>query len=72
METSLHAGPPEPGSIREKELKSNCQHMRHKLQDVIDRRRNGHSKESVPFIDALLQSGVTDKQVSNGFIFTDS
>ena len=64
IEKTLHVGPPEPGSVREKELQSCCQQMRCKLQDVIDKRRNGQSMESVPFIDALLQSGVPDKQVS--------
>ena len=63
METALYAGPPKPGSVREKELKSCCEQMRCKLQDVIDRRRNGQSKDSIPFIDALLQSGVSDQQV---------
>ena len=63
METALYAGPPEPGSVREKELKSYCEQMRYKLQDVIDRRRSGQNKDRIPFIDALLQSGVSDQQV---------
>lgn len=50
--------------MREKELISYCQQMKDKLQDVIDKRRNGESKDNIPFIDALLQSAVPDKQVS--------
>jgi len=63
-EQCLRVGPPEPGSTRELELKDSCQQMKNKLQHVIDRRRNGEDQSSIPFIDALLQSGVPDEQVS--------
>ncbi|XP_065913881.1 cytochrome P450 20A1-like isoform X2 [Dysidea avara] len=63
IEQCLRVGPPEPGSTREIELKDNCQQMRVRLQHVIDRRRSGDDQSTVPFIDALLQSGVPDEQI---------
>ena len=58
-------GPPEPGSAREKLCNDYSQQMKDTIQKVITRRRNGEDgEESVPFIDALLQSGMPDEQVS--------
>ena len=65
MEQRLHIGPPEPGSDREKEFNDGVQQITSKIQSVIDRRRNGEEQDNIPFIDALLQSGVPDEQVSN-------
>ena len=41
------------------------QQMKDTIQKVITKRQNGEGEESIPFIDALLQSGVPDKQVSD-------
>ena len=65
MEQNVLVGPPEPGSARERMFKDYSQQMKDTIQKVITSRRNGEEKESVPFIDALLQSGVPDEQVSN-------
>ena len=63
MEQRLHIGAPEPGSDREKEFDDGVQQIQNKIQNVIDRRRNGEEQDSVPFIDALLQSSVPDEQI---------
>ena len=63
MEQTLHIGPPEAGSDREKEFNDGVQQIQDRIQNVIDRRRNGEEQEDIPFIDALLQSGVPDEQV---------
>jgi len=68
MEQRLHIGPPEPGSDREKEFNDGVQQMTNIMQSVIDKRRNGEEQDDIPFIDALLQSGVPDEQVSNRYI----
>ena len=65
MEQNLFAGPPQPGSARERMFKDYSQQLKDTIQKVITKRRNGEETESVPFIDALLQSGVPDEQVSN-------
>ena len=64
MEQNLFVGPPQPGSARERMFNDYSQQMKDTIQKVITKRRNGEEKESVPFIDALLQSGVPDEQVS--------
>ena len=64
MEQRLHIGPPEPDSDREKEFNDGVQQIRNRLRSVIDRRQNGKEQESIPFIDALLHSGVPYEQVS--------
>ena len=64
MEKFLVLGPPEPGSVREKLLNDYHQLMKDTIQRVITKRHNGEGKESIPFIDGLLQSGVPDEQVS--------
>ena len=63
MEQRLHIGPPEPGSDREKEFNNDLQQIQNRLQNAVDRRRNGEEQDDIPFIDALLQSGVPDEQV---------
>ena len=63
MEQRLHIGPPEPGSDREKEFNNGLQQIQSRLQNAVDRRRNREEKNDIPFIDALLQSGVLDEQV---------
>ena len=65
MEQNVLVGPPQPGSAREKMFNDYSQQMKDTIQKIITKRRNGEEKESVPFIDALLQSGVPDEQVSN-------
>ena len=64
MEQNLLIGPPEPGSTREKMRDECIQQMRDAIQRVITKRRNGEEEETIPFIDALLQSGAPDEQVS--------
>ena len=64
MEQRLHIGPPEPGSDREKEFNDGVQQIKNRIQNVIDRRRNGEEQDDIPFIDALLQSSVPDEQVN--------
>ena len=59
----MHIGPPESGSSREKEFNSNREQLRQRIQNVISRRQDGEEEESIPFIDALLQSGVPEEQV---------
>ena len=59
----MHIGPPEPGSDREKEFNDGVQQMRDKILSVVERRQSGEEKEDIPFIDALLQSGVSHDQV---------
>ena len=68
MEQNLFAGPPQPSSARERMFKDYSQQLKDTIQKVITKRRNGEETESVPFIDALLQSGVPDEQVSNSTI----
>ena len=63
MEQRLHIGPPEPGSDREKEFDDGVKQIQNKIQNIIDRRRNGEDQDDIPFIDALLQSSVPDEQV---------
>ena len=65
MEKILFLGPPEPGSAREKMFNDYRQQMKDTIQRVITKRHNGEGKESIPFIDGLLQSGVPDEQVSS-------
>ena len=64
METILYLGPPEPGSAREKMFNDYRQQMKDTIQRAITKRHNGEGKESIPFIDGLLQSGAPDEQVS--------
>ena len=64
MEQRLYIGPPEPGSDREKEFNDGVQQIKNRIQNVIDRRRNGEEQDDIPFIDALLQSSVPDEQVN--------
>lgn len=63
MEQRLHIGPPEAGSEREKEFESSVQYMRNAVLNVVNRRRDGIESQDIPFIDALLQTQVPDKQV---------
>ena len=65
MEQTMFVGPPQPGSAREKMFNDYSQQMKDTIQNVITKKRNGVEEESVPFIDALLQSGVPDEQVSD-------
>ena len=68
MEQRLHIGPPEPGSDREKDFNDGVKQIKDIIQNVIDRRRNGEEQDSIPFIDALLQSSVPDEQASRFFL----
>jgi len=63
MEQRIHIGPPEPGSGREKEFNDGVQEIRDKILNIVERRQSGEEKEDIPFIDALLQSGVSLDQV---------
>ncbi|XP_065889636.1 cytochrome P450 20A1-like [Dysidea avara] len=70
MEQRMHIGPPEPGSDREKEFNDGVQQMRDKILSVVERRQSGEEKEDIPFIDALLQSGVShDQIIADGISF---
>lgn len=53
----------EEGSERDLAFKKNTQYMRDVVKEVIRRRKEGLSKDHVPFLDTLLQSGVPDEQV---------
>jgi len=59
----MHIGPPEPGSDREKLFNDGVQQMRDKILSIVERRQSGEEKEDIPFIDVLLQSGVSHDQV---------
>ena len=59
----MHIGPPEPGSDREKKFNDGVQEIRDKILNIVERRQSGEEKEDIPFIDALLQSGVSHDQV---------
>jgi len=63
MEQRMHIGPPEPGSDREKKFNDGVQEIRDKILNIVERRQSGEEKEDIPFIDALLQSGVSHDQV---------
>lgn len=64
MEQRLHVGPPEPGSEREKEFEDSAQYLRDTVMRVVKQRRDGTESREIPFIDALLQTQVPDKQVN--------
>jgi len=59
----MHIGSPEPGSDREKEFNDGVEQLRSKILSVVERRQSGEEQEDIPFIDALLQSGVSHDQV---------
>lgn len=63
MEQRLHVGDPQPGSDREKKFNDNLQSLRNRISDLVEERRSGKIQEDIPFIDALLQSGVQQEQV---------
>ncbi|XP_065889639.1 cytochrome P450 20A1-like isoform X3 [Dysidea avara] len=63
IEQRILVGPPETGSDREKEFNDSIQQMRNKILSVVERRQSGEEKEDIPFIDALLQSGVSHDQI---------
>ena len=56
-------GPPEADSDREKDFQHNLQSMKDIVRSIVHARREGKGSEDLPFIDALLQSGVPEKQV---------
>ena len=56
-------GPPEADSDREKDFQRNLQSMKDMVRSIVHARREGKGSEDLPFIDALLQSGVPEKQV---------
>ena len=57
-------GPPEPDGEREAEFQRNLQYMKDIILRIVQARREGKGAEELPFIDALLQSGVPEEQVS--------
>lgn len=57
-------GPPEPDSEREAEFQRNLQYLKDTILRIVQARREGKGAEELPFIDALLQSGVPEEQVS--------
>ena len=63
MEQRLHIGDPEPGSERDKEFNNHLQSLKNRISKIIEDRRSGKAQEDIPFIDALLQSGVPEDQV---------
>ena len=48
------------------EFEKNRQYLRDVVKRVISCRHEGLGGEHVPFIDSLLQSGVSDEQVVQG------
>ena len=56
-------GPPEADSDREKEFQRNLQSLKDIVRRIVQARREGQGGEELPFIDALLQSGVPEEQV---------
>jgi len=64
IDQTVNVGMPEPGSAREKMCTDYSQQMKDTIQRVITKRQSGEEEQSIPFIDALLQSGVSDEQVS--------
>jgi len=56
-------GPPEPGSEREKKFNDDIKQLRNKILSVVERRQSGEDQQDIPFIDALLQSGVSYDEV---------
>ena len=58
-------GPPEADSDREKDFQHNLQILKDMVHRIVQARREGQSREELPFIDALLQSGVPEEQVGN-------
>ena len=56
-------GDPEPGSERDVAFQRGLQGMRDTVKRILRSRREGRGQTEIPFIDALLQSGVPDKQV---------
>ena len=64
MQTRLKEGKvPEKGSERVMEFERNRQYLREVVKNVISRRKEGLGGDHVPFIDNLLQSGVSEDQV---------
>ena len=59
----MHIGLPEPGSDREKKFNDGVEQLRNKILSVVERRQSGEEQQDIPFIDALLQSGVSHDQV---------
>ena len=57
-------GPPEPDGERETEYQRNLQYIKDTILKIVQARREGKGAEELPFIDALLQSGVPEEQVS--------
>ena len=56
-------GPPESDSVREKDFQRNLQSLKDIVHRIVQARREEQGREELPFIDALLQSGVPDEQV---------
>ena len=63
MEQHLHIGPPEPGSDREKKFNSSVDYVRSKILQIVKDRNDRVDNNEIPFVDALLQSRVSDQQV---------
>ena len=59
----MHIGLPEPGSDREKEFNDGIEQLRNKILSAVEGRQSGEEQQDIPFIDALLQSGVSHDQV---------
>ena len=56
-------GPPEADSDREKDFQRNLQSLKDIVRRIVQARKEGQDGEELPFIDALLQSGVPEEQV---------
>ena len=69
MECRLHLGDPSPGSDREETFNSGRKVLNAKVQQILRERTEGQSVKELPFIDALLQSAVPEKQVTVSFSF---
>ena len=56
-------GPPEADSDREKDFQHNLQNLKNIVHRIVQARKEGKGSEDLPFIDALLHSGVAEEQV---------
>ena len=56
-------GDPEPGSERDVAFQRGLQGMKDTVKRILRSRREGRGQTEIPFIDALLQSGVAENQV---------
>ena len=62
-QTCIKEGATQPEGERAVEFEKNKQYLRDVVKAALTHRREGRGGEHVPFIDSLLQSGVSEEQV---------